>query len=130
MQRRRRIDVWRPEPDGPIQVEDYFRDSHRSEAGLETVVHEYVVRAEVDAGTGVVTDCRADIGVLPWFECPGALASASRVVGVAAGDLRQYVREHFSGTSTCTHLNDALRALAAVPFLAGVVLARASEVSD
>jgi hypothetical protein len=121
MQRRRRIDVWQPEPGGPIEVEDFFRDSHKSEAGLETVVHEYVVRAEVDADSGLVLSCRAEVGVLPWMECPGALASAGRVVGLPAAGLRQHVKENFVGTSTCTHLNDALRALAAVPFLAGFV---------
>ena len=123
MQRLRRIDVWQPAPGGPIQVEDFFRDGHMSEAGLETVVHEYVVRAEVDPDTGVIRSCQADIGVLPWMECPGALGSAGRVVGRRAGELRRFVRENFTGTSTCTHLNDALRAMAAVPYLAGVVLA-------
>jgi len=123
MQRRRRIDVWQPEPGGPVHVEDFFRDSHMSDAGLETVVHEYVVRAEVEPDTAVIRSCRADIGVLPWTECPGALGSAGRVVGLPAGELRQHVRENFIGTSTCTHLNDALRALAALPFLAGLVVA-------
>ena len=128
MQRRRRIDVWQPESSGPITVENFFRDSHMSEAGLETVVHEYVVRAEIDPDTSVIRSCHAEIGVLPWTECPGAMSSAGRVVGVAAGELRRHVRENFVGTSTCTHLNDALRALAALPFLAGLV--RQGENSD
>jgi hypothetical protein len=127
MQRRRRIDVWQRAPGDLLEVEDYFRDSHMSEAGLETVVHEYVVRAEIEPATSLIRSCRADIGVLPWMECPGALASAGRVVGLPAAELRRYVRENFSGTSTCTHLNDALRALAAVPFLAGVVMAGPSR---
>lgn len=127
MQRRRRIDVWQPEPGGPVQVEDFFRDSHMSEAGLETVVHEYVVRAELDPDTAVIRSCRADVGVLPWMECPGALASAGRVVGLPARDLRRHVKENFIGTSTCTHLNDALRAMAAVPLMAGLVRAGGPE---
>ena len=121
MTRRRRIDVWQPEPDGRLEVEDFFRDSHMSEAGLETVVHEYVVRAEIDPETEVIRSCRAEVGVLPWMECPGALASAGRVVGLPARQLRPFVRENFAGTSTCTHLNDALRAMAAAPYLAGLV---------
>lgn len=127
MQRRRRIDVWQPEPGGLVQVENFFRDSHMSDGGLETVVHEYVVRAEVEPATAVIRSCRADIGVLPWTECPGALGSAGRVVGLPAGELRPHIREKFVGTSTCTHLNDALRAMAALPFLARLVVAGGSR---
>jgi hypothetical protein len=59
--------------------------------------------------------------VLPWVECPAAAVSAKRVVGTTPDDLRARIKSTFVGTSTCTHLNDTLRALAALPFLAGVV---------
>ena len=121
MRRLRRIDVWRPDPDGPVAVEAFFRDSHFDEEGLESVVHEYLVTAELEPESHVFRFCRAAAGALPWLECPGALASAARLDGTAPGDLRQRVRETFVGTSTCTHLNDTLRALAALPFMAGLV---------
>ena len=121
MRRFRRIDVWRPDADGPFAVESFFRDSHFDGEGTETVVHEYLVRAELEPGTYVFRSCRAEVGVLPWVECPGAVPSAGRLAGTAPGDLRPRIRDTFVGTSTCTHLNDMLRALAALPHLAGVV---------
>jgi len=35
-----------------------------------------------------------------------------RFVGTGVGDIRGRVRADFVGTSTCTHLNDTLRAVA------------------
>ena len=32
-------------------------------------------------------------------------------VGMAIDELRSHVREEFRGTTTCTHLNDALRSI-------------------
>jgi hypothetical protein len=115
MRRARRIDVW---PDGDqFRVETFFRDSHVDADGRETIVHEYSVTGSVDRETGLFTRSEAGIGVLPYPECPAAVASASRVVGTPARDLRERVRETFVGTSTCTHLNDTLRSLACVPHL-------------
>lgn len=119
----RRIDVWTSEADGAsaVSVEAFFRDSHVDGEGTETVVHEYLVTAELEPGTGVFRSCQAQIRVLPWVECPAAAASAERLAGTGAADLRERIRESFVGTSTCTHLNDTLRALAALPFLAGLL---------
>ncbi len=119
MRRWRRTDVWRNEPGGPVQVEAFFRDSHMDQSGRQTVVHEYLVTAELDPVTLVFRSCQADIGALPWMECPSAAASAGRLVGTTPGDLRARVAQTFTGTSTCTHLNDTLRSLAALPYLAG-----------
>ena len=123
--RLRRIDVWHDSssggPGGFIAVEAFFRDSQVNADGFETVVHEYLVIAELEQESLRFVSCRAEIGVLPWVECPGAVPSAGRVVGTTPGDLRERVRHEFTGTSTCTHLNDTLRALAALPFLAAVV---------
>lgn len=115
MRRWRRIDVWR-ELD-VVQIECFFRDSHVNTDGLETVVHEYAVGAAVDPSTMRFTKCEAAVGVLPWMECPGAAASAGRLVGAPASGLRQWVRETFVGPPTCTHLNDTLRAMEDVPVL-------------
>jgi hypothetical protein len=121
MRRFRRIDVWRPGADGPLAVEAFFRDSHVDGEGTETVVHEYLVRAELEPGTHLFRSCRAEVGVLPWLECPAAVSGAGRLEGTGPGDLRSRIRDDFVGTSTCTHLNDTLRALAALPHLAGIV---------
>lgn len=111
MRRLRRIDVTRPEAGQASVVDVFFRDSHVDSDGRETIVHEYSVDATVDpvARTVLSIDARAD--VLPWHECPGALGSASRLVGMPLAGLRPWIRQTFTGTSTCTHLNDVLRGL-------------------
>jgi Protein of unknown function (DUF2889) len=122
MRRRRRIDVW--EEEGHGLVEGFFRDSHMDAAGTETIVHEYTVHASVDLSTMQFASCSADVGALPYPECPNAVASAGRLVGVAAVGLRRWVRDTFVGTSTCTHLNDTLRALEDTEALFGALRRR------
>ena len=116
MRRRRRIDVWRD--DAGLRVDVFFRDSHMALDGVETAVHEYTVAATVDPNTMVVTSCEAEPRVLPWTECPQAAASAQRLVGMPVASLRPDVRAQFVGPSTCTHLNDVLRGLEDVEWLA------------
>jgi hypothetical protein len=109
----RRLDVARV--DGVVEVEAHFRDSHLGQGTEpEDVLHEYLVHATVDAASLEVRSCAATARVLPWPECPGALASAGRAVGLPVGRLRQEVSTRFTGTTTCTHLNDTLRSLAGV----------------
>ena len=115
MRRSRRIDVW-PEAEA-IAVEAFFRDSHVDGEGAEAIVHEYTVRAVVDPVTLRFTSIGAELGVLPFGECPNALASAGRLAGVAVTGLRSTVSRDFTGPSTCTHLNDTLRALEDLPAL-------------
>jgi hypothetical protein len=107
----RRIDLLAAGPDGLRPVDVFFRDTHWDGDGVETVVHEYSLAVVVDPLAGTVTGVRATPDVLPWMECPSAIASAGRIVGRALVDLRGLVRREFSGTSTCTHLNDTLRSL-------------------
>ena len=71
----------------------------------------------------IVTSIEAEALVLPWQECPRALASAQRIVGWPVVELRAAVREELVGTSTCTHLNDTLRVLADLSALAPVLRA-------
>jgi hypothetical protein len=111
VRRRRRIDVLL---DDPLQLDVHFRDSHLGLDGPEDVLHEYVLSATVEAGSLVVRAADATARVLPWPECPGAVASAGRVVGRAVDELRSHVASAFTGTATCTHLNDVLRSLAGV----------------
>ncbi|ABW13998.1 conserved hypothetical protein [Parafrankia sp. EAN1pec] len=109
MRRRRRLDVWK---DGEVAlVECFFRDSHMDGDGVETIVHEYTVHATFDPSTRQFLSGEADIGALPWPECPNAAASAARLAGAPAEGLRGWVRDTFVGPSTCTHLNDTLRSL-------------------
>jgi hypothetical protein len=106
--RRRRIDV----AFGPtLEVDAMFRDSHFDDDGAESVVHEYTLRASIDAETLVVTSIDATPRVLPYVECPAAAASAARLVGFHLDEVRDRVRAELVGTSTCTHLNDLLRSL-------------------
>lgn len=112
MRRRRRLDVWREPGEPDVRVECFFRDSHMDPDGVETALHEYTVHATVDPATTTFTSCAADFGALPWQECPLALASAGRLVGLRPDGLRRHVRDSFTGISTCTHLNDTLRSMA------------------
>jgi hypothetical protein len=116
MRRRRRIDVLPVEGGAVLAVDAHFRDSYVDDEG-ETVVHEYTVLARVDTATQVFLDAVATPRVLPWFECPEAAASAGRLAGRSLDSLRVGVRAEFLGASTCTHLNDMLRALADVGVL-------------
>ena len=118
MRRRRRLDVVAPDgADGRYHLDAHFRDSHMDEAGAESVVHEYGVSGTVDGSGGRILDIGARAHVLPWVECPGALASADRLSGMPVAELRAHVRREFKGTSTCTHLNDTLRSLGDVDAL-------------
>jgi hypothetical protein len=81
-------------------------------------LHEYLVRADVDAD-GVVSSIDVDARVLPWASCPGAVASAQRVVGVRTDDLPVIARQALRGPTTCTHLTSTIRSLADIGHLAG-----------
>lgn len=109
--RRRRLLDLSPDDAGLVRVEALFRDSQFPPDGVERSFHEYAVHALVDVATRTIVAAEAQPGVLPWSECPQALASAGRVVGTTVDDLRPQVRATFRGTTTCTHLNDALAAI-------------------
>lgn len=110
MRRLRRLDL-RPVGSMSVDFDAHFRDSHVDGDGVETIVHEYTVAGSVDTSTRTITSVTADVRVLPWQECPGAIASATRVEGMTLTELRGRIRGEFVGTSTCTHLNDTLRAI-------------------
>jgi hypothetical protein len=122
MRRRRRLDVVAPTGPGELyHIDAHFRDSHVSEDGTEWVLHEYTVSGTVDPRGERVVEMTAQARVLPWMECPQAVASASRVAGMAIGELRGRVRRELVGVSTCTHLNDTLRSLDDVAVLIPVL---------
>ena len=120
MRRRRRIDL--RTPDGGVSAFDaHFRDTHVDGVGAETVVHEYSVSGTVDVTEGRLLTISTVAQVLPWLECPSAVASAQRMAGTVVGDLRTNVRRELTGVSTCTHLNDTLRSLADLEHLAALL---------
>jgi hypothetical protein len=104
--RHRRMDVL-PGEDG-VAVEGFFRDVYFDESGPATSIHEYGYRAALDVDL-VVRAIDVTPGTLPWDECPGAVISASWLVGERVGAIDELVRGRFKGVHTCTHLNDALR---------------------
>lgn len=112
MRRARRMDVVLADGDGKNhEIDVLFRDTRvTDEDGVERGVHEYAIGATADRA-GTITTIEATPHVLPAPECPAAAASAHRLVGVPLAQLRAHVASAFTGTSTCTHLNDALRAL-------------------
>jgi hypothetical protein len=115
MRRHRRLDL--VAGDG-LEVDVFFRDSHRAADGHQTVVHEYVVTARLEPVTLRILEIDAEPRALPWVECPAAAASPRRLIGQTVHDLRARVRSEFTGVSTCTHLNDTLRSLEDIAALA------------
>ncbi|BBX27049.1 DUF2889 domain-containing protein [Mycolicibacterium alvei] len=111
MRRRRRIDIFEETPER-IGVDAMFRDTYVRGDDVETIIHEYTLAATVDATTGIIVDSHATPRVLPWQECPGAVASAVRITGMTLRELHFRVRQELCGTSTCTHPNDLLRSVA------------------
>ncbi|MET0909439.1 MAG: DUF2889 domain-containing protein, partial [Ilumatobacteraceae bacterium] len=115
--RARRIDVWRDPIDGTIMIDSGFQDSAGTPRNDRVAVHEYVLRATVDPATMLVTSVDADPRILPFLTCPNAVDTAPAVIGTPVAELRTTVLERLAKTNGCTHLNDALRALAEVPVL-------------
>jgi hypothetical protein len=64
-----------------------------------------------------VLSVEAEPRVLPFVECTSAPANLQRLIGAPLPELRDRVLAELRGTAGCTHLNDALRALAEVPAL-------------
>lgn len=117
MRRARRIDVWH-EGDG-LAIDAGFQDSGTSPDGSDRIaIHEYHVTAH--AIDGILKDLKVDARILPFRECPGAVAHAPRMLGAPLGELRAKVLETLPGTLGCTHLNDVLRSMAEVPQLSAL----------
>lgn len=117
--RARRIDVTRDEAAGLIRISAGFQDSAKRRTEGRVAIHEYDLEATADLASGKLLTLTPHPRILPFSECPGAVANAQRLVGRSLHDIREAVLEQLRGTHGCTHLNDALRALADVPKLAG-----------
>nr|WP_180203599.1 DUF2889 domain-containing protein [Pseudomonas sp. SbOxS1]NYU03329.1 DUF2889 domain-containing protein [Pseudomonas sp. SbOxS1] len=122
MRRARRIDVWRE--DDRLQIEAMFQDSASSPGGERMAVHEYGLQATADAHSGEILSLVAQPRVLPYQECPAAADNVARLIGLPLAGLRQQVLVTLRRELGCTHLNDALRALAEVPALAAYIESR------
>ncbi len=118
VRRVRRLDLWRDADDPALlRAEAYFRDAYREPDGTIEALHEYTVRATLDRAAATIASAEAVAHTLPWPECPGALASAGRIAGLGVGEVADHVRAAFTGTTTCSHLNDQLRSLAGLAAL-------------
>ena len=114
MRRARRIDV---RLDDAIVIDAAFQDSATTPAGGRAAVHEYSLTMTADPRSLAVLSLQAEPRILPQPECPSATANLSRLLGTPLPELREKVFAELKGTAGCTHLNDALRALADVPML-------------
>jgi hypothetical protein len=116
--RARRIDVSRDEAAGMLRIDSAFQDSAKLKQGGRVAIHEYLLRATVDLASHEILTLEPEARILPFPECPGAVHNVSRLVGRRIDDIRGEVLAQLRGPQGCTHLNDALRALADVPHLA------------
>jgi len=116
--RARRIDVVRDDAAGVIRIDSAFQDSATTPHGGRIAIHEYNLRAVARIDTLEVLSLEPEARILPFSECPGAVHNTQRLVGRGLGDIREEVLAQLRGPQGCTHLNDALRALADVPTLA------------
>jgi hypothetical protein len=132
MRRARRIDVYVAEDAAAaagagdrgrpvLHVDSMFQDSSTVPGGGRVAVHEYGLTATVDPSAFTLISVTADPRVLPYRECPLATTNVHRLLGTPVSRLRDVVLEELKGTAGCTHLNDALRALAEVPVLASAL---------
>jgi hypothetical protein len=112
--RARRIDVV---VDDLIRVDAAFQDSGSRPDGGRAALHEYRVSLTADPRTLQVVSIEAEPRVLPFVECPSALTNLKRLIGTPLDAMRATVLAELSGPAGCTHLNDALRALAEAPAL-------------
>lgn len=119
MRRARRIDV--RADGGLIHVDSMFQDSATVPAGGRVAVHEYRLGATADLATGELRTLDADPRVLPYRECPLATLKMGDLLGVPMTCLRDEVLQRLKGVDGCTHLNDAVRALAEAPVLAAAL---------
>jgi hypothetical protein len=116
--RARRIDVTRDDAKGLIHIDAAFQDSAARKDGGRVAIHEYNLAVTADAETLEILSLQPEARILPFSECPGAVHNTQRLVGSRISDIREEVIANLRGPQGCTHLNDALRALAEVPKLA------------
>ena len=116
MRRLRRVDVWR---EGEmLAVDAMFQDSAVLRGTRRAAVHQYRLYAMIDARTETLVSVTAVPIILPHNECHNAPATLEGLIGLPMAELRIRILRQLRGPLGCTHLNDAMRALAEVPVLA------------
>jgi hypothetical protein len=115
--RARRIDVRRE--NGVLLIEAAFQDSAPLPAGGRRTVHEYTLTATADVASLRLLSVSPQPRVLPFVECPSAITNLTQLIGVPLTEMRERVPAALKGVAGCTHLNDAMRALAEMPTLVG-----------
>ncbi|MBV1878124.1 MAG: DUF2889 domain-containing protein [Pseudomonadales bacterium] len=113
--RARRIDVWRE--DDKLVFDVGFQDSASDPDLGRVALHEYHVTGYANSNTGTLEEIVANPHVLPFPECPGAIANIQGLVSLPLNEMRDQVIKLLPGTRGCTHLNDMLRAMAEIPIL-------------
>jgi hypothetical protein len=121
MRRARRVDVTLGDA---VTIDAAFQDSASRPDGGRMALHEYRLSATADPVSLRITSIAAEPRVLPFPECPSATRNLARLLGAPLMELRERVLEELRATAGCTHLNDALRALVAVPPLLQHLLRR------
>jgi hypothetical protein len=121
MRRARRVDVTLGDA---VTIDAAFQDSASRPDGGRMALHEYRLVVTADPASLRITSITAEPRVLPFPECPSATRNLARLLGAPLVELRERVVEELRGTAGCTHLNDALRALAAAPSLLEHLLRR------
>ncbi|MGY3555425.1 DUF2889 domain-containing protein [Williamsia sp. R60] len=119
MRRARRMDVW--VDGGTIHVDAMFQDSATRPDGGRVAVHEYTLTATADRDTGLLRSIDPVPRVLPYAECPLAVRNVASLIGTPVTKLRAVVLDRLKGVAGCTHLNDAMRAMADLPRLAALI---------
>ncbi|MDE2618649.1 MAG: DUF2889 domain-containing protein [Sphingomonadales bacterium] len=114
--RARCIELWR-EGDAVV-VDAMFQDSASApDGGDRFCVHEYRLGARFGPD-GLLRALDAVPGTLPYASCRAAPVNNAVLIGAPVRDLREVVLDRLKRTGGCTHLNDALRALAECEALA------------
>lgn len=115
MRRARRTDLWRE--DDRLHLDIGFQDSGTDPDGGRRGIHEYTVRAQIDAARFTLVSIDVRPHILPFPQCPAAITNVTRLLGRDVRTFRAEVPQLLPGALGCTHLNDVLRSLADAPAL-------------
>ena len=100
-----------------IRIDAEFQDSATKPNGGRIAVHEYGIGVTAEPASGRILTLDTEPRVLPYGKCPAVSASLPQLLGGRLADLRRAVPVTLARAAGCTHLNDALRAMADVPAL-------------
>lgn len=112
LRRARRLDLWQDSVTNQIVIDSTFQDSASAEeSNARLAVHEYSLQVHLDNRDLNIEHLQATPHILPFQECPGAIANIQRLRNLPVQALSTMVSKELRGVLGCTHLNDALRVL-------------------